>query len=387
MGRLRHGLLGVAAALALLPAGAQARDFNCDASALRVQVGSDTIVEPVTANRGGTTCKADHGVTSLAVGPVVGGAVVAETTVPGVTEAQARGGLASLTVGLSALAGVPLPTLDAIDQIPPTTVPIPLAGQLLNLPPSVTVDIRPAVKALVTGLTSAPLLDVQGSMATANARCVNSQPQLSGQTQIASIKVLGQELPTDAAVQQALNLFDGQTINPGALDLSKIVLPPALTFTDPLVGAILQGAVQDALKALPPITLPATPVGISITPSSQTIADGGITQRGLRVALSVLGQNVVAAIIGEARISVDSVTCVVKTGAGEVAPLESVPKEALSCESRRLALLDVLDQGRYVSLLGAADLRLAGKRIAIRSLADGKVVAHAIVHKNGLFRA
>jgi hypothetical protein len=201
------------------------------------------------------------------------------------------------------------------------------------------------------------------------------------------LKVLGQTLPTDAAAQQALTLYNGQTVTPSALDLSKIVLPPGLSFTDPLVGTILQNAVSGVLATMPAITLPESVLKVSITPSSQQTSDGGLTQLGLRIALAVPNQNVLTALVGEARVSVDSVSCTVQTAAGEVAPLESITNEALSCSSRRLALLDVVDRGHYVALYGAADRRLAGKRIAIRSRADGRVVARPRVTKAGLFSA
>jgi hypothetical protein len=367
----------------LAPAAAHARDFNCDASAVRLQLGGTTTVEPVTANRGVAGCKVVKSQTSLQTGPVAGGVLLAETALPSGTEAVARGGLGYLSVSLDALSGIPLPTLDAINALPPVAVPIPAGGQVLGLPASIQVDIRPAVKALVTGATTGPLVELAGSLATAHARCVDSAPQLTGETSVVGLKVLGQTLPTDAIVQQALTLYNGQTINPSALDLSKIVLPPGLSFTDPLLGTTLQTAVKGALATLPPITLPASVLGVSITPSSQQTGGGGLTQQGLRIALSVLNQNVLTALVGEARVSVDSVKCT----AGAVAPLESIEKEALSCSTRRLALIDVIDRGRYVALYGAADRRLAGKRIAIRSRADGRVVAHPRVSKAGLFRA
>jgi hypothetical protein len=134
--------------------------------------------------------------------------------------------------------------------------------------------------------------------------------------------------------------------------------------------------------------LPESLLQLSIKPSSQTVADGGLTQQGLSISLGILGQNVLSAVVGEARVSTDSVTCSVQTPAGVVAPVREITKQALSCSSRRLALINVLDRGSYVALYGAADTRLAGKVVAIRSRADGgRVVAHARVSKAGLFKA
>jgi hypothetical protein len=376
--------LVVTSALGLGTSVAQARDFNCDASAVRLQVLGQATVEPITANRGESSCKEVKSQTKQTIGPVTLGALYAETTVPTSTDVQAQGGLGLLSVSADALAGLPIPTLDAVDQIP--SVPVTLPPNPL-LPSSITVDIRPAVKSLVAGLKTGPLLELAGSIATANAKCDGSTPKLSGHTETVGLKVLGQEIPTNAVVNQALTLYNGQTIDPSKLDLSQVVLPPGLSFTDPLVGTILQNAVGSALAALPPITLPASLINLSVKPQSQTVTDGGLTQQGLSVALSLVGQPILNLVAGEARVSVDSVKCTIQTPAGAVAPITVVNKQALSCSSRRLALLDVIDRGKYVALYGAADRRLAGKVVAIRSKANGgRVVAHARVSKAGLFR-
>jgi hypothetical protein len=388
MGRLGMGFLAIGIAVLGFAPAAQARDFNCDASSIRIQIASQATVEPITANRGETTCKEVKSQTSITSGAVSGGVLLAQTTVPADSEAHAVGGLGQLTVGQGALAGIPLPTLTAVDSLPSVTVPIPLSGQLLGLPSQVTVDIRPAVKALVAALPTAALLDLAGSVASADATCENGAPKLSGSTRVADLSVLGQKLPTDAIVNQALSLYDGQTIDPKKLDLSKVVLPPGLSFTDPLLGTILQNAVGPVISALPPITLPASLLSVLVKPQNQIADADSLTQQGLAISISLLGQNIVNAVVGEARVSVDSVHCTVTTPQGEVAPISAVPNAALECSSRRLSLLDVLDRGTYVSLYGAADKRYAGKRITIRSKADGgRVVARPVVHKSGLFRA
>jgi hypothetical protein len=381
-GPARTFLLVIAALFLLAVPAAHARDFTCDASALRLQLGGQATVEPLTANRAATACKEVKAQTKQTIGPATLGALYAQTTVPAPTHAQAQGGLGLLSVSAAALAGIPIPTLDAIDQIP--AVPLP-ADPLL--PSGLTIDIRPAVKSLVAGLQTGPLLELAGSIATADAKCDGGTAKLSGHTETVGLKVLGQEIPTNAVVNQALTLYNGQTIDPTKLDLSQIVLPPGMSFTDPVLGSVLQNAVEDALAALAPITLPESVLGLLVRPSSQTIADGGLTQQGLTLSLSILGQNILNFVAGEARVSLDSVRCTVQTPQGEVAPLASVPQEALSCSSRRLALLDVVDRGRYVSLYGAADKRLAGKRVAIYSRADRRVVARPRVSKAGLFRA
>src|SRR5436190_9940006 len=154
MGRLTTALLAVALAAALLAPVADARDFNCDASAIRLQLGSAPTVEPVTANHGEASCKEVKAQTAAQSGAVSGGILLAQTTLPTSAQATATGGLGTLTVGQGALAGIPIPTLDAVNSLPAVTVPLVIPG----LPSSVTVDIRPAVRALVAGLPNASLL-------------------------------------------------------------------------------------------------------------------------------------------------------------------------------------------------------------------------------------
>src|SRR3954454_15039986 len=374
-GRTRTALLAFAAFFVFAVPAAHARDFNCDASAVRLQLGGQQTIEPLTANRGSATCKQVKSQIKQTIGPASLGALVAETTVPSATQADAQGGLGLVSITAAALAGVPSPTLDGIDQLP--AVPLP-ANPLL--PAGLTVDIRPAVKSLVAGVQTGPPLELAASVANAHARCDGGTATLSGDTRTGGLKVLGQEIPTNAAVNQVLTVYNGQTIDPTKLDLSQIVLPPGLSFTDPGLGAVLQQVVKDALAALGPITLPESLLNLSLKPSSQIRGDGGLTQQGLSVSLGIAGNPVLSLLGGEARVSVASVNC--------LAPAQVIQQQALSCSSRRLALIDVLDRGRYVTLLGAADKRLAGKRIAIRSRADGgRIVARPRVSKAGLFRA
>src|SRR3954447_10729772 len=129
MGRFTVAFIALAFAAVIAAPGAQARDFNCDASAIRLQIASQATIEPITANRGQTTCKEVKSQTSATSGPVSGGILLAQTTLPSATEAQAVGGLRRLTVALGALTGIPIPTLDAIDALPAVTVPVPAATQ------------------------------------------------------------------------------------------------------------------------------------------------------------------------------------------------------------------------------------------------------------------
>ena len=133
-GRTRTALLVLAAFFVFAVPAAHARDFNCDASAVRLQLGGQQTVEPLTANRGSATCKEVKSQTKQTVGPATLGALIAETTVPNSTQADAQGGVGLVSISAAALAGIPVPTLDAIDQLPAVTVATPF----LPLTPSIT---------------------------------------------------------------------------------------------------------------------------------------------------------------------------------------------------------------------------------------------------------
>src|SRR6476620_5303083 len=101
-------LIVVAAAFLLGTSAAQARDFNCDASAVRLSLGGQATVEPITANRGQATCKEVKSQTKQTIGPATLGALLAETTVPSATQVDAQGGLGLVSVSAAALAGIPI---------------------------------------------------------------------------------------------------------------------------------------------------------------------------------------------------------------------------------------------------------------------------------------
>jgi hypothetical protein len=58
---------------------------------------------------------------------------------------------------------------------------------------------------------------------------------------------------------------------------------------------------------------------------------------------------------------------------------------ALQCPTRKLTLIDVLQRGHRVALLGAADKRLIGRKVTITLLANHKRVASAVVGSDGFF--
>jgi len=369
--------------------------FNCDASALRVQILTAPAIEPVTANRGAATCaNVDATPAQLPAGLPLGASVLlAKTSLSGDGQtAGAAGGVANLSIG-AATALAPLtsaimgPINAAVANIAPVPITVPATPGVALLPgvppvggtPAVTasVDIRPAVTALLAALPTADLLDLQGAVAFAQAKCVSGQPQLSGSANALGISVLGQKLPIDGVLNQAVNVIGPQSIDPKKLDVSKIVLPPALQGI-PL--AALQPLISAALSGLPAIPLPASLINVSITPEQQIVADGGLTERALHVNITLAGMNVADLTLGEARVSNQSVKCAAVAGTASA-------QLALQCTTRKLTLIDVLDRGNHVDLLGAADPKLIGHRVDIIFDATHRRVASPVVGPDGLFHA
>jgi hypothetical protein len=422
--------------------------FNCDASALRISLLGSTLLEPVTANRGSTDCQNDaHSLLTLPP-PLNAKVVYAQTGVDtdtrssdgwGGTKAGAEGGIANLGIGMGGLQAALNQSLQQLVQplvnaMQPITIPLlggsgsgttgsvtgllggtstsgllggtssvtgllggTSTGSLLNNLPgglgtalsgltSITIDPRPAVQSLLTNLinTNTDLLDLQVATSEATAKCVNGQPDLDGQSQLANLSLLGQQLPLDQAVTQAITLLNTQNIDLSNLDLSMIQLPAGLNLSALQTSTLLQSVIKPVLAALPPLQIPAQIAQISIVPKEQTITtdpDGTkhLTQDALHVHLSALGMPLLDAVLGEARISSNSVSC-------DYAHDSSASQLALQCTQRKLTLIDVLQNGNHVDFYGAADKSLVGQTVGIVFNGGSKVIATAKVGADGLFR-
>jgi hypothetical protein len=162
-----------------------------------------------------------------------------------------------------------------------------------------------------------------------------------------------------------VSVVDSSNIDPSNLNPNQLGLP----------GVTLDPAVQTFLDTLPTISIPATVAQLKFEPGRKITGGGKLTQHALDLTLTVGGQNVVDLTVGEATVGAAQVNC------GGVADL------ALQCTSRRIVLIDVLRSKGRVKLFGAANRRYAGKRVTIRFLATGKVVARPLVRRTGLFTA
>ncbi len=360
-------LLVCAAALAALtaPSSAHAASLNCEASALRLALAGLAPQEPAPANAGNTTCvPADFGgglpATPL---PLTGGGVFAHTGLTGSDPlsqvATASAGIGDLTL-TSLLPGIPAPDLSALP-----------GGGVFNVPGIGTVDIRPALNALVQ--PTGPLLHASALKAETTARCSSGNPSLTGSSSVASLSVLGFKLPVDEEVDRVLQAVDSQSLDPSNIDISKVIAPTAdLT--------ALQLALQPVLDALPAIAVPPAEVHVKVTPGEQVRSGDRLTRRALHVVLSGGTTTILDAVIGEATVDATGVSC------GSVAAAALGLGRDSRCTTRRITLIDVLQRGNRVVLDGAADpRRFAGKRVRIVSNWDKHTVARPKVAKSGLF--
>lgn len=388
------GMFGVAIAAA--PAGASAAGtFDCSASAIRASVLGQTAIEPVVANVGKGSCQSALSSLpgSLPV-PLAANVIGAETILQGPPDAVYQQTATAIgSVGDVAIRSLPsLPVTLPAAQLPSglTNVAVPLSSSLqtqlalLGLPTSIVLNLLPAAQGLIPNLAlpSTDILDVHLASSTATARCVSGAPQLDGSSQVAGITALGQTLPVGQIVNQALTLVNSQSISLSSIPLSQIQLPAGLSFNLPVVGPLLQSAVQSVLSSLPPIQIPATVANVAVTPAEQTVSNGTLTQRALHVQVSILGQSIADVVLGQASVSDVGVSC-----APPAAAPTAASELALQCTKRKLTLIDVIERSDHVSLIGAADRSLIGKRVDIVFTSTGKNVASALVRPDGFFRA
>jgi hypothetical protein len=400
-------VLAVGAAGALLSAAgagaAQAAPaFHCEASALRATVLGSTPIEPVVQGRGGNcaTGEAIPGVTLPSL--LSASALTARTAYDGAAATgAATGGLASVQV-------VPSPEIlnlarqqvvDAINALPlaPITVPglpmLPIPG--LPTVTGITIDVKQTLLNLIPASIPS-LLSADALQANAAVSCQAGSPALSGSSTIANLKVLGRSVSADGVLNAALPLIDSRSISLANIDLNQLVATDQtglVSLTLNLLSPVLS-QVKSALAALPPIEIPPALAQVTLTPNEQTVAGGTLTRRALHAFISLGGQPILDATIGEAKAGAASDACTTTTTTTTTKTTtkttssvagQSVADQLLACSDRKLILVDVLKENGRVKLLGAANRRYVGKQVAIRLRRGNRVVAHATVRKDGSF--
>lgn len=359
--RAAGGLLTAAAltlAAAATAAPASAADFNCDASALRGVVPGVASFEPVTANRGQPECRTTEGGVSASIPTLSADAIFARTSAQGAADQRtvaSTGGVEDLRIRSAPLAAVE------------NFASVNIAG--------IPVDLRPALRTLQA---RTDLLSATTAVASADGRCVNGNPSVSGRSQLLGLTVLGQPIAANTG------------------NLSVTLDPSDLTDADlaPLAVPLLSGLI----RALPDI--PVAQVSATIGP--QSIVNGKLTQQAARVRVTSEGQTVTDLVLGEATATVAGVNC---AGPGTQPPgdpddltpeqrrelerqrARDVVDATLGCTKRRLVLIDVLRRGNRVKLFGAADKRFIGERVRIVFTATDRTVARPKVRADGTFSA
>lgn len=393
-------LTALAATLvAAAPASADAQALGCDASALRAALLTAPPIEPVTANRGAPDCETRTAGISLQqpTSPLTVDALAARTTSvrpAGRNDqqtAQALGGITDARVRALPVLPIQLPTAQLDAALGAVAVPLPVPAVpalpipgVPALPSSITVDLRPALQALLPDgrLPNLDLVRVQTAIAYAGARCVEGQAVAAGDSRVAGLTVLGQELPVDQIANRVLNL-NSASIDPSSVNPADVQLPPALSSLEPLRATVIDPAIQAVLDGLPNIAIPEGLASVRVTPGGQTTENGILTQRALLVQVTIAGQPLADVVLGEARVRTSAVDC--DPPAPAVAP-QTATDLALACTTRRLVLTDVVARRGRVRLVGAADRRLAGRTVTIRFLGTGRNVARARVRRDGSFQ-
>lgn len=385
-------IAGLLAAGAVLPGSAQAAEptFTCEASALRATVLGQPI-EPVVYGRG-QECRTGETIPTIKVPELLDATVLAakgtKVDDPLKPAAAAAGGLTGFRVKLLPNLPITLPTEQVIAALPDIPIPIGTAGTLLGLPSTLNISIKDAVRSLAPNgqLPQADLLSAGLLSSIAGASCSDGKLTIDGNSSVAGLKVLGQPVDVDSTLQQNLNLVDSASIDPSNIKITQLGLPPAVTAllggaTGPAITGVLQAAIQPVLDALPTIQIPAAVAQVKITANTQSKTANSLTQQALRVQATLVGQPLLDAVVGEAKVSANG-PC---PTAAEPAKAVAQPAE-LGCTDRKLVLVDVFQQGnRGIKLKGAANKDFVGKTVSIRFGESKKVVATAKVGKNGGF--
>ena len=379
--------LGASSLLVAAPS-ASAAGWSCEASAARAAVVNTPVAEPISANKGGLACRASRAVGSTGLpAPLTTSALAAETGItgassnPGAQVASATGGLVDFGFKLLPDLPVKLPVDDVINAIPAVVVPLPALGSLptplpvpvATLPSQISVDIRPAVRAVVGSvLNGTDLVRVRSAVAYASGQCTNGSVALTGTHRVAGVTLLGQDLPlAGQLVEKTVELASGKSIDPSTLDVTQMVP----TGVAPELMATLQPYIKTVLDTLPDIQLPATLAQIGIQQGQQLRQDGRLIQRALTLTVSIANQRLADAIVGEASVGSQDVVCGTNVAAA-----------ALQCTTRKLTLIDVFERNGKVALVGAADKKYVGKVVRIFVPHQRRYVASALVRKDGTFR-
>ena len=294
--------------------------------------------------------------------------ISARTASGDTVRSQASAAVHDVTVGVVPEL-VPSVATAQIDAIAPVVVPSPLGP--------VSVDLRPALRELQAPLPGLELLRLQSATASAAGRCVGGDPVHTGTSSTSGVVLAGRPVDLDGPRSETVELLGAYAIDPSDIDPADAVQQGG-ALTPAALGALL----QPVLDAMPPIPVPATLADVELVPDERVRDGDRRVYRALHVRASVGGAELVDAVLAEA--SAGGESC---SGRSGTAVAEDITGMALQCASQRVVLIDVLDTGRRVKLVGVAAGRYVGRTVKIRLAATGAVVARPIVREDGTFRA
>ena len=217
--RLLPALLAAALAALLAPAGAAAAPWTCEASALRGALGPAPPVEPITANKDAAACvtQAAGGNPPAGLpGGATGGVLFARTTADG--DASAAGVAARHRRGRLRRAARPAAAGPARPAGARTSPPVTVPG-------FGSIDLNPALQALGQG----DLINARALSARVTGQCLGGSPNLTGDSSVGSLTVLGVPIATDRTTNRTITI-DSRSIDPSTLDPAALA-PPGVDLT------------------------------------------------------------------------------------------------------------------------------------------------------------
>ncbi|WP_026909669.1 hypothetical protein [Patulibacter minatonensis] len=322
---------------------------------------------------------------------------------------------------------------------------LPVLGGLQLQGTSTSTLLSSITDALPGALAAAlpDILDVGVLRSTATAQCVSGTAKLSGSSSIADLKILGTSIDVNSAAGRALSL-DTADLQLGKLLSVTDLLKGIKVGTTGLLGQLLAGSnggstettLYDLLHSrdagvvglvngllggqtlgslatslantLQPlldqirIQLPPGLLRVTIDANRQTITGDQLSQQVLAVGVQLLGQPVLAAGVGRARVSSGAAGCAPPVAPKAEPPKKDAPapkpkptpkkkypspvaKEVLKCSTRPAQLIDVYGTHGRTFVQGVAQKRFVGKTAKIYLRHGGKRVGSAKVLKNGMF--
>ncbi len=433
--------IGVGALVAAPSAASAAGTNACDASALQLSLLGGAPIDPIHANPAYTPCVSADG-TLISVPELLSlasvDAVVATTRNTANVNARSESTVAGVRVGTSGITqqltdGLLTGDVNLVGQLTGALQPILGATGLPTLVDGLVDTIGANLAGALPDILSADVI-----AASANAQCVNGAAQLSGQSQIAGLRVLGTGVDANSAANQLLTIDTADLRLGDVLDLDDLLrgiqienaglLGPVVAV---LAGngidtvydlvhadggliavlnvplALLGTSVSDLVTTLTTplnglldtlvLNIPPTLLNARVVPNNQINNGDQLTQQALTLSVSVLSQPILAGTLAQARVGAGAPGCVPATpptppggddnkGIQDPNRFSSPEAEAyLQCSRRPIDLIDVYGTGGRTYVQGVTERKYVGKTATIYLKHGKKKVGTVKVGEDGLF--